>query len=125
MDKCEVKKGLFVLSSCNNTTTIRCDECLIAVCEKHMMQDGPRVKCADCYAKAHPEKFKNMGKGSAYDQYENNYYSNYGLWYFGMRHNFYQSNNYHPFDQNDYSSFNQQNNMDFSDDQESGSFFDS
>jgi len=125
MDKCEVKKGIFVLTACNNPSTIRCDGCTISICEKHMQQDGPKVLCSDCYAKAHPEKFKNMGKGSAYDDYENNYYRNYNFWYFGMRNNFYQSSSYRPFDRNDYTSFNQQNNMDFTDDQESGSFFDS
>ena len=125
MDKCEIKQGIFVLTACNNSTTIRCDSCLAAVCEKHMQQDGPKVVCLECYAKAHPEKYKNMEKGSAYDQWENNYYRNYGIWYFGMRQNFYSSSHYHPFSESDYSSFNRQSSTDFDEDQASGSFFDS
>ncbi len=125
MGKCEVKKGIFVLSACNNASSIKCDSCSIFICDRHSQQDGPKVLCSECYAKAHPEKFKNMGKGTAYEQYENNYYRNYSLWYFGMRQNFYQSSNYRPFSDHDYSSFNQQHNTDFTEDQESGSFFDS
>ncbi len=125
MGKCEVKKGIFVLSACNNPSSIKCDSCLIFICDKHTQQDGPKVLCSECYAKAHPEKFNGVGKGSAYDKYEDNYYRNYSVWYFGMRQGFYQSNNYRPFNEQDYTGFNQQNNTDFTDDQESGSFFDS
>lgn len=125
MGKCEVKKGIFVLSTCDNPSSVKCDDCGIFICQKHTQNDGPKVMCSDCYTKAHPEKFKTMGKGSAYNDWENSYYNNYNIWYFGMRNNFYHSHQYRPFDEKDYTGFDRVADSDFSDDQDSGSFFDS
>jgi len=125
MGKCEVKKGIFVLSACGSPASVQCDDCGIFICQKHTQNDGPKVVCADCYAKSHPEKFKTMGKGSAFHDWENNYYNNYNIWYFGMRHSFYSSHHYRPFDEHDYTGFDRMANNEFTDDQDGGSFFDS
>jgi hypothetical protein len=124
MGKCQVKKGLFVLSTCDNPASIQCDDCSIFICGKHSQQDGPKVLCPDCFAKAHPEKFGAQAKGQK-TRLEDDYYGNYNMWYFGTRHHFYNSYHYSPFLYDDYRTFDTKNDMDLQDDNESGSFFDS
>jgi hypothetical protein len=124
MDKCQVKKGIFVLSTCDSPAVIKCDNCSIPICNKHGKQDGPQVLCMECYTKAHPENF-GTGKKNQTNRLEDDYYGNYNTWYFGTRYLFYNSSHYSPFTQEDYRTFDAKNDMEIRDDKDSGSFFDS
>jgi hypothetical protein len=124
MDNCQVKKGIFVLSMCGTPAAIRCDSCLIPVCNQHGQQDGPKVLCPDCYAKAHPDKFGPQAKTQT-NRLEDDYYRNYNMWYFGTRYHFYNSHHYSPFFYDDYRSFDRKDDLDLREDTNSGSFFDS
>jgi hypothetical protein len=124
MEKCQVKKGIFVLSTCDSPSAIKCDNCSISICNKHSKQDGPQVLCMDCFAKAHPDNFGTTKKGLA-NRLEDDYYGNYNAWYFGTRYHFYNTSHYSPFTRDDYRTFDTQHDRDLTDDQNSGSFFDS
>lgn len=124
MDKCQVKKGIFVLSTCDSPSVIHCDGCSIPVCGEHSQQDGPRVLCPECYTKAHPENFGPAAMASQ-KKLEENYYRNFNLWYFSTRSSFYGRSNYRPFNEDDYRTFDKRHDEDFQDDKDSGSFFDS
>jgi hypothetical protein len=124
MDKCLVKKGMFVLSACNAPSVAHCDDCSVSVCASHSQNLGPKVLCPDCFAKANPEMFNPKAKTKG-KLLEDNYYQNYNMWYFSTRYNYYNSSNYNPFTQDDYRAFDNNTNADFVDEQDSGNFFDS
>jgi hypothetical protein len=124
MDKCQVKKGMFVLSTCDSPSSIRCDDCTISICADHSQQSGPKVLCPDCFNRAHPEVFNPNAK-TRQRHLDDNYYRNYNMWYFATRSHFYGHSNYRPFNEDDYRVFDKKDDMDLKDDNESGSFFDS
>jgi hypothetical protein len=78
----------------------------------------------ECFTKAHPESY-GVGKKSTSTRLEDDYYANYNTWYFGTRQHFYNTSHFSPFTQDDYRSFDKQQDMDFQDEKDSGSFFDS
>jgi len=126
MSQCQVKKGIFVLKECGEISGVKCDSCGISVCGKHGKQNGPQVVCPECYAKSHQKELANTGRNRLYNQWEeNSTSSNYMLWYFATRHSYYTSSHYRPFEQHDYNSFNKENQNEFTDDKDTGSFFDS
>jgi hypothetical protein len=123
MDKCQVKKGIFVLSTCDSPSVTNCDECSIPICTNHSQYSGPKVLCPECFNKANPEMFNPKAKVKK--QLDDDYYSNYNIWYYSTRSYFYNSYNYRPFNEDDYRVFDKKDDMDLIDDKDSGSFFDS
>lgn len=120
--KCQVKTGIFVIKECGEPAAVNCAECGIFVCGKHGEQYGSQLLCTECFAKQpDAQSLRND------DGFLHNYTSNYGLWYFTMRSNFYSSYHYRPFDSHDYNNFNYEETglNEFLDDQDTGDFFDS
>tara|TARA_B100000683_G_scaffold100241_1_gene99089 strand:- start:2670 stop:3068 length:399 start_codon:yes stop_codon:yes gene_type:complete len=111
MEKCESKRGYFLLSDCPNPPTGNCLECNKPICAKHSLDQG---KCPSCYFKGQmdayestkPKKEKEADqprrKGRlAKSQKTYNHYDDVDLWYYSMR----ASRPAIYFENHDYSSF--------------------
>ncbi len=123
MERCQVKKGIFVLKECGAMASVKCDDCGIYICGKHGKQNGPKIQCIECYTKSLEEQNKNKRFHSRRNDYDID--SNYMLWYYGTRSHFYRHSNYNAFDENDYNSFTDESDVEFGDDSDTGDFFDS
>jgi hypothetical protein len=125
--KCQIKKGIFVLRTCEEKSFAVCSVCRREVCAAHIdRSSAAQITCVECAA----EQFKqqkllknnpNLPKDTPHILDD--------FWYYTTRSSFYSSShNYRPFDRTDYHSFeqktgetNQLNDMD----NESAGFLDS
>ncbi|WP_020531707.1 hypothetical protein [Flexithrix dorotheae] len=135
MARCEVKKGMFILKECSNFANQTCSKCSKSICSKHSTQIEDEVFCVECgTAKkkqqlrslpARQRRNRNSVHDEEYERWMTDRNTHYGLWYYGIRDDFYHDSQYSPFDEQDYSGFDAESGQEFYDDTDSGGFMDS
>lgn len=127
MERCQLKKGLFVLSECGKPASVQCADCGIHVCHQHSKQDGAKLVCVECYSKnqeGNKGKSRSLSERMRTSDWSFNSFW-FHSWYFGSRGRFYNQTHHDPFDERDYAGFEEQSQTEFDDDSDTGGFFDS
>ncbi len=123
--RCEIKKGIFVLHTCDAKSFVACTNCHRSVCANHIDKTlSSRIICVECAAKEYQQH--NAGKppmlNKTYENLDN-------LWYYTARSSFHTSYpHYKPFSAKEQREFEQplDNRLDSVDlNEEASSFLDS
>ncbi len=124
--KCQIKKGIFVLHTCDEKAFVVCGSCRKSVCPQHIdKSSAAQIFCVECAANALRQQKTTLPPNKVPQQTQEVLDD---FWYYSTRSNFYHTYNYRPFDQQDYKSFDKiiDENSAIDDlDGESGSFLDS
>jgi hypothetical protein len=124
-ERCEIKRGFFVMQSCPNPGASKCENCGKLACQPHLSAKSSMKYCVGCAGKiGQDEIFSSQRKDS--DTVGDYYYNDY--WIYSYRNQYYNQG-YSPFmySETDYSSFDQYaDDADFyEEDDYAGDFYDS
>jgi hypothetical protein len=104
--KCQIKKGIFVLRTCEEKSFAVCSACRREVCPEHIdKSSASQIICVECAT----EQFKQQKLLTNNPNLpKNSHHVLDDFWYYTTRSSFYSSShNYRPFDQSDYRNFEQ------------------
>jgi hypothetical protein len=126
---CEIKKGIFVLHTCNAKAFVQCSVCRRSVCPAHIdKSSGSRIVCVECAAKEYQQN-ANTAKGKKTPATLRNIDVLDDFWYYSTRNHFYTTyQHYKPFTAKEQEEFEKvtENELDSGDlSQEASSFLDS
>ena len=88
MQRCTVKRGFLHLRECGEPALFKCSVCHQPACSEHLVGEGERGVCVECYARQHPSE--GLGGDSVLDA------SNATRWRHSNRDHFYHETDYRP-----------------------------
>ena len=90
---CELKKGIFVLHTCNAKSFVNCGVCRRSVCPKHIdKSSSSQIICVECAATSYQQTLKSQPTMLRTTSVLDNF------WYYNTRNTFYSTHShYRPF----------------------------
>lgn len=99
------KKGFFVLRQCKKPAIAKCAISNRYICEDCLMEWEGKDVCAEEYVKMMRKEGNKVSPDEQLNRWQSGQTTDYTLWYYSMRDDFYINEGYEPFDEFDASGF--------------------
>lgn len=99
------KRGFFVQRSCNKSAVAKCPVTQKYICEDCAVEYEGKTISREAYVALMKKQGKSQNIQQEISRWQTGEQRHYGLWYYYLREDFYESQNYEPFTDFDASAF--------------------